>query len=403
MTKIDGQGAGRAAVVGGSIAGCAAATALLQAGWQVMVFERSASALGERGFGIGVPWSFYTHLLDGGFVCPDTPALHTRFRAWIRATDAAPVGWEEFWRQEADIATCSWAQLWTGLRRNVPDAVYRPASAVDAVRADSSGVRLFGGDGEFGLFDLVIGADGTRSLVRPQVAARPPYYAGYVVVRGLLDTAAVAGFPEVETVLAEGIATLVSAGGEVTFFRIPDGDGFRVYWAHFTRAPEHLDPRTELRNGSSGAAAWGRAATAVALPAQWSELVRRTGDVAVWPILESVADRYVADRLVLLGDAATLARGSGGRKAIEDALCLRDCLSAGGDLDSALADYDRQRRPAGNGLVRFGAWVGEHQLQRMPDWGAMTGADMSNWLSALYSDYQQYLRFHPDLAADVAR
>ncbi|MEW2455904.1 FAD-dependent oxidoreductase [Streptomyces albus] len=52
------------AVVGGSIAGCAAAVALARAGREVTVFERSRGGLRDRGAGITLPASLRDELLD---------------------------------------------------------------------------------------------------------------------------------------------------------------------------------------------------------------------------------------------------------------------------------------------------------------------------------------------------
>ena len=45
----------RVGIIGGSLAGCAMAVALGQAGCDVTVFERSGEAMRDRGSGIGLP------------------------------------------------------------------------------------------------------------------------------------------------------------------------------------------------------------------------------------------------------------------------------------------------------------------------------------------------------------
>ena len=56
----------RVAVIGGSIAGCAAAIALRRAGCEVTVFERSQGALRARGAGIIVPRPLLAQLTAAG-------------------------------------------------------------------------------------------------------------------------------------------------------------------------------------------------------------------------------------------------------------------------------------------------------------------------------------------------
>jgi 2-polyprenyl-6-methoxyphenol hydroxylase-like FAD-dependent oxidoreductase len=74
----------------------------------------------------------------------------------------------------------------------------------------------------------------------------------------------------------------------------------------------------------------------------------------------------VFGRAAILGDAAFVARphvGAGVTKAALDAFCLADAImAAGGDLDAALARYDRER-------CRFGEWI----VGRGRDLGASIG------------------------------
>src|SRR5262245_47502899 len=58
------------AVIGGSIAGCAAAIALRRAGCEVTVFERSRGNLEDRGAGIGMPLALLHTLVERDFVDP---------------------------------------------------------------------------------------------------------------------------------------------------------------------------------------------------------------------------------------------------------------------------------------------------------------------------------------------
>jgi 2-polyprenyl-6-methoxyphenol hydroxylase-like FAD-dependent oxidoreductase len=58
---------------------------------------------------------------------------------------------------------------------------------------------------------------------------------------------------------------------------------------------------------------------------------------------------WYSDNLVLIGDAAHTTHysiGAGTREAIKDATCLAWCLDHFGDRAVALAEYERQRRPA---------------------------------------------------------
>ena len=63
-------------IVGGSIAGCAAAHAFLKAGCDVQVFERSGAGLEERGSGIAIPTPLREPPVDPIDACNDEQLGH---------------------------------------------------------------------------------------------------------------------------------------------------------------------------------------------------------------------------------------------------------------------------------------------------------------------------------------
>ena len=93
------------------------------------------------------------------------------------------------------------------------------------------------------------------------------------------------------------------------------------------------------------------------------------------PLLQAVFDlespQLVFGRVVILGDAAFVARPhvvAGVTKAALDAQCLADALvAAGNDVEPALAHYDTERRQFGRSLVargrHLGAYLEAHQTQ----------------------------------------
>lgn len=93
------------------------------------------------------------------------------------------------------------------------------------------------------------------------------------------------------------------------------------------------------------------------------------------PLLQAVFDlespQLVFGRVVILGDAAFVARPhvvAGVTKAALDAQCLADALvAAGDDIEPALAYYDTERRQFGRSLVararHLGAYLEAQQTQ----------------------------------------
>jgi 2-polyprenyl-6-methoxyphenol hydroxylase-like FAD-dependent oxidoreductase len=87
------------------------------------------------------------------------------------------------------------------------------------------------------------------------------------------------------------------------------------------------------------------------------------------PLLQAVSDlevpRLVFGRAVLLGDAAFIARphvAAGISKAALDAVALADALAAEGDVERALARYERERLAFGRSLVAYSRYLGAASL-----------------------------------------
>jgi 2-polyprenyl-6-methoxyphenol hydroxylase-like FAD-dependent oxidoreductase len=106
------------------------------------------------------------------------------------------------------------------------------------------------------------------------------------------------------------------------------------------------------------------------LAPQIAAIVERTGQIFFQAVFDLESPRMALGRVALLGDAAFVARphvGAGVTKAALDAECLaREIKAADGDLDTALARYEQDRRLFGTRIVararRLGAYI-EAQLK----------------------------------------
>ena len=113
------------------------------------------------------------------------------------------------------------------------------------------------------------------------------------------------------------------------------------------------------------------------------------------PLLQAISDlespQLVFGRVALLGDAAFVARPhvtAGVTKAALDAQCLADAVSAGsGDLDAALATYDRERRDFGSKLVAYARQLGAHLEAKAADPTARDDAGYARRPAELLRDY----------------
>ena len=176
----------RVGIVGGSIAGCAAAALLHRAGHDVIVFERSGSDLVSRGAGIGMPTAVWQDMMAHGLIDETLPACRTDYIRYVtRGSGTGGQRWLGDVRMS--LALVNWAHLYQGLRRGVPDELYRSAAAVERIQARPDGTTLHLRPGGSVDFDLVVCADGYRSMGRTLIDPdATPRYRGMVVWRGLL-------------------------------------------------------------------------------------------------------------------------------------------------------------------------------------------------------------------------
>lgn len=329
-------------MVGAGIGGLTAALALSRTGWQVTVLER-APELGEVGAGLSIWPRAWGILSDLGVADRLVDGTRPAIQAGLRRPDGR---WLVKVRADAVERT--------------PVMVHRARlhSALVATLAERDGVEVRTGVAVTGLAglddfdsrgpaDLVVAADGIRSVIRKELHQREDVrHAGYTAYRGVTA----------EPVPGEASST----GGEtwgtgVRFGHVPLVDG-RTYW--FATA-----------NRPAGETSGDHYADVTALVGDWHDpipqLLAATPAGAV--IRGDICDlrlplrRFDHGRVVLLGDAAhatTPNLGQGACAAIEDAAVLAAQLAGHARIDSALVAYDRTRRPATQRLVRASRLVG---------------------------------------------
>ncbi|WP_372410352.1 FAD-dependent monooxygenase [Streptomyces luteireticuli] len=229
---------------------------------------------------------------------------------------------------------------------------------------DPEGVTVLLDDGSAERADVLIGADGMRSVVREALRHGhdlPPRYAGYTAWQAIAPLADETAVP----------------GG--TFFNLWGRNGLRflycrlneneVYWDAITadRTSTAFDMlRKNKRAVMSGAyAAW---------PDPVPRIIEATPDEAILPV--DIADRppgrelaWGHGRVVLVGDAAhpmTLNLSQGAGQAIEDGVALSGQLVRESDVGAAIAGYEAVRRRRVDAMVRnayrigtLGKWRGD--------------------------------------------
>jgi 2-polyprenyl-6-methoxyphenol hydroxylase-like FAD-dependent oxidoreductase len=385
----------RVGVVGGSVAGCAGALAVAEAAPQasVVVMERSSGILRDRGAGIAIHRQRFAELAAAGFLDASLPGFRAETRQWFAREGAAvdpPMG-KALGAHPFPFTSHSWGQLYRYLRGRLPERVeYRPATQVVEVRPTASGADLVLADGSSESFDLVLGADGYRSVVReamfPGVA---PRYAGYLCWRGLGDMTRIAGLPQ-EAFFTVGLAT-----GHLVAYPIPADTGeTALNWVLFSTVPPELaadlTTATSLPPGAVSEALLEHLETVICeqLPPFWADAIGTTAreDVFIQPMYDLEAPAFARGRLLLLGDAGAVSRphaAAGALKAVQDAATLGRLWSQASDLDDLATRYDAARRPAGHSVVALARRIGQAQVTEVPDWAAFEEPRLLAWLATL--------------------
>ncbi|MFD0266459.1 FAD-dependent monooxygenase [Streptomyces sp. NPDC127106] len=387
---------GRVAVVGGSIAGCAFASAAVRAGAdEVQVLERTRGLLADRGVGLCIHDDRAAELAAVGAL-PAGIAAHplTRRRWVVRDPDAGPGG-RLFWEQPFPFHSYHWGLLWGGLRDATPDRVaYRQGATVTAVADGAAGggqqAEVALADGGTERYDLVVGADGYRSVVREAVCpGSRPQYAGYVCWRGNVDVRRLAD-AGVEHGPGDAVTTVCFPGGSCVVYRIPGPDGPRVNWVLYATPPRTgplpFDDPTSFPPGRVTDELTAHLAELLesGFPPYWARILALTErqNTHVQPIYDLHTDRIASGRLLLAGDAASVVRPhntSGAAKALQDASAFEAAWRGAGSWDGLLDGYRAARGAAGREMVALARRLGRAQVERTPAWSDMDGAAAQAW------------------------
>jgi 2-polyprenyl-6-methoxyphenol hydroxylase-like FAD-dependent oxidoreductase len=357
------------------MSGLLAAALLRRIGWEVDVFERSSVELVGRGAGITVHPELLDVLELSG---AGTRDLGVEVDRRIAIDERGRVIAERPLRQ---ILT-SWDRLQSLLRDREPAGRYHLGHTFAAAEQDGRSVTVRFAAGRSERADLLIGGDGFRSSVRAQVAPEAqPVYAGYLVWRGAPDEASLSAatratifpyftffLPPRQQVIGYPIAGLnneTSPGRRrynFIWYRVVDADQLRDMCTDAEgRHHEFSIPPPLIRDD---VIAEMRATAERTMAPPFLDALRQIQRPFFTPIYDLVSPRMVFGRIVLIGDAASVARphmGYGVSKAAEDARALAEALAAhGGDVDVALARFEALRQPIGERVVEHARMLGTH-------------------------------------------
>ncbi len=327
-------------VVGGGIGGLFAANALIAHGLEVSVYEQ-APALGEVGAGVYLTPNSVRQLERVG-LGPAVEKWGARvgprshyFRhdgapiAPVQVTDAA--GWNAaFGMHRADLVDFLAAAL--------PAGVVRCAHRATGFEQAGGTARVRFANGACAQADVVVGADGIHSELRPCVfPPSSPVFHGTVAYRGLVGRERLAGWPMDRWQMW--------AGPSKHFLVFPVRRGEMVNYVGFVPADQAMkeswsapgDPDTLRREFEGWDPRIGSVLAQVDHCFRWALYDREP--LPTWS----------KGRLTLLGDAAHPMLphlGQGANQSIEDGMALATILAQvdNAAVPAALAAYERLRR-----------------------------------------------------------
>lgn len=343
-----------AIVIGGGIGGLATAAGLLRTGWRVTVLEQ-APRFAAVGAGItlepnavrALDWLGAGSALRQYGAASGAAGLRTAAGRWLVRTTIDQLTA----RQGLPAYALHRSDLHTVLLNSTEGADLHNGYTVTRVQtdADQAEVNYVAADGasETARADLVVAADGIRSIARRTIfpSYPEPSYAGYLTWRGV--TPIVAGLPDMPGVTE-------SWGLGLRFGVVPLADG-RVYWFAGITGTQGAHAQESLADVAARFTGWHEPIPALLAATPPDALLAHD----IFHLAKPVSS-YVSGRVALLGDSAhamTPDLGQGACQAIEDAVTLAAFTADAADIGSALRGYDLTRRPRTQRLVRASSRV----------------------------------------------
>jgi len=367
------------------MSGLFAALALRSRGFDVEVFERVADELAGRGAGIVAQPQIRQALGEIGIAADCKLGVEITHR---RMFDATGCLLSQF---TCPQTLTSWDHLYRILRTAWPSDQYHRGMTLLRIEQDSDGVTAHFADGSSRLADLLVGADGLRSTVREQFLPDVmPLYAGYVAWRSLIAEAAVSD--DTHDDLFDYLSFCLPAGEQALGYPVsgPDNDlrpGHRRYNFVWYRPVDEELRLKDLLTDRAGVThsisippplvrpdviSSMRDAADRMLAPQFREVVHLSAQPFLQPIYDLAAPRLAFGRVLILGDAAFVARphvAVGVAKAADDAVALAHALDAhpgpDGNIDAALRHFEHARLGVGHRIIERARHLGAYLQARL--------------------------------------
>lgn len=204
--------------------------------------------------------------------------------------------------------------------------------------------------------DIVIGADGANSKIRPYITSIKPFYSGVTAVEGIVYDSAIAA-PRMHELLKDG--KIFAFGNAQSLIVSAKGDGSLAFYIGF-KSPEHWTQSCNIDfKRKTEVLAWFLKEFST-WDSVWYELFENASYFIPRPQYCMPLDQTwpALSNLTMLGDAAHLMppyAGEGVNMAMQDALELSQHLLSTShvDIQSAIAAYENQMRRRASEIAGF--------------------------------------------------
>ena len=363
-----------ATIIGGSMAGLFAATALSKKGWDISVHEKVPVPLSGRGAGIAT----YDELADLVFKATNNNnVLGTTAKSRV----SLDINGNIIDSYDYPQVYTSWQYLFSILREQISNDDYFMGDDCIKIEQNEDKAIAFFENGKKKETDLIIVANGIKSELRTYVDNKAyPQYAGYVGWRGVVNEEEISknsleilsNYFIVVLPYNQQIASYPIAGEGENPFKIGER---RINWIWYKPVPQKK--LKEILLGKSGQQFEdGIPPNEIReeivndlfkeaeekLPPQLVELVKITKQPLIQPIFDLQSMKMKNGRVITIGDAAFTARphvGMGVTKAAMDAFTLSEYLEDSSNLDD-LDKWEHSRLKESQFIVNRSRKLGQY-------------------------------------------
>jgi salicylate hydroxylase len=378
----------RIGIIGGGIGGVALAASVLQRGFEVRLFER-AKSFGEVGAGIqmtpnGVKVMKSLGLLDKMLQAGFLPrAIVGRNWRSARETFRTPLIDNCPVLYDAPFIHIHRADLHHILASCVPDNVPTFGVNCTGVRQDKNSAVATFSDGTDFEADLIVGADGVRSVVREALfGAEAPQFTGHMCYRAMVPVGGVVDFVSPDS------SFWLGPNSHIVTYYVRGGKAVNIVAVAETKewVEESWNVASSKEEILGAFRGW---------HSNIETLFGRVDEVYKWGLFDrDPMTSWSKGRITLLGDAAHpmlpfLSQGAA--MAIEDAYVLAASLDGhGSDVASALRDYEAERLPRTSRVQLEARERG--RTYHLPSPLAQAKRDFMFWFRGLFNPHTSGIR-----------